>query len=385
MLSLALLTPNPLAAEGIEQLTQESGLFRVIFKASTTSSAGGVPRALAAHNPEIILLDIGDRESAARLAGQINAAGLRGVVIGFAESWTDHEASVFAQIGILDLVPDPFSAAQLEAAVYEALHRKRPVTHGNILAFLPAKAGGGCSTVALNTAAALAKTLDKRTLLIEADRRSGVLSIMLNVQPRKGLTEALAHAGEMTGGEWHEYYQPAFGTHLLLADPANRGPLPSWADYYQLLQFVQQQYDFVFIDLPEVVNQASAELVRAARGVFVVCTPEVPSLKMAGYRCAELEACEIPPGNIHIVLNRWEADGMSIGDTEAILGRPVFGTLPNDYKRVTDAIMDSQLVATESGFSNSCRQLAQKVSGLPETPRAKSKFDLLLKLGRLSS
>jgi Mrp family chromosome partitioning ATPase len=385
MLSLALLTPNSMAAEGIEQLAQESGLFKIVFKASPESGAAGILRSLKAHDPEIILLDIGDREPAALVAQHIHEALLRGVVVAFGSGWSQTERRAFAEVGIHELVPDPFSAAELEAAAYEALHRERPVTHKNILAFLPAKAGGGCSTVTLNTAAALSRDLSQRTLLIEADRRSGVLSIMLDLHPGRGLAEALAHAGEMTAGEWHEYYQSSFGMHLLLADPANRGSFPSWADYYQILHFVQKQYDFVFIDLPEIVNQASAELVRSARGVFVVCTPEVPSLKMAGYRCAELEACEIPPGNIHIVLNRWETDRLSIRGVEDILGRPVFGTLPNDYSHVTGAIMESQLVAPETGFAESCRQLAQKLSGLPDKPQAKSKFDLLLKLGRLSS
>jgi hypothetical protein len=36
-------------------------------------------------------------------------------------------------------------------SVYEALRDYQPIIHRNILAFLPAKAGGGCSTVALNT------------------------------------------------------------------------------------------------------------------------------------------------------------------------------------------------------------------------------------------
>jgi MinD-like ATPase involved in chromosome partitioning or flagellar assembly len=384
MLRVALLTPNSMAAEGIEQLMHESGLFKLTSKTSTTPAASVILRSLAVQEPEIILLDIGDRESAARLAQQIQDSNLDAIVIGFGSGYTASEQSAFAELGILDLIPEVFSAAELESAAYEALHRKRPVSHGNILAFLPAKAGGGCSTVCLNTAAALTGEAKQRTLLVEADRRSGVLSILLSLHPHPGLAEALAHAAEMTAGEWHQYYRSAFGMHLLLADPGQPGPLHSWGDYYQLLHFVQRQYDFVFIDLPEIVNQASAELVRSARGVFVVCTPEVPSLKMAAYRCAELEACEIPPANIHIVVNRWESGRLSIRDIEGIVERPAFGTLPNDYSHVTDAIVDSRLVAVDSEFGESCRQLARKLSGLPEAPKARSKFDLLKKLGRLS-
>jgi MinD-like ATPase involved in chromosome partitioning or flagellar assembly len=381
---VALLTPNALTAAGIEQLTQESGLFKLVFKGSPIPPVGTVMRALSAHGPEVILLDLGDWDSVSVLAKHIKESKFRGVTIGFRPVWDRQEQLMFEEAGIPYLVRDPFSPADIEAVAYEAIHRKRPVTHENILAFLPAKAGGGCSTVVLNTAAALTQSISKSVLLIEADRRSGVLSIMLNQQARSGLAEALAQIGEMTPVEWQQHCVSAFGMHLLLADPSRRGALPSWADYYQLLRFVQTQYEYVLVDLPEVVNQATAEVVKSARGVFIVCTPEIPSLRMAGYRCAELEACAIPRDNVHIVLNRWESGRLSIPDIEGILERPVFGTLPNDYAKVKKAIIESRLVSPNSKFAEGCRTLAQKLSGLPGVPQERSQFELLRRLGRMT-
>jgi Flp pilus assembly CpaE family ATPase len=105
---------------------------------------------------------------------------------------------------------------------------------------------------------------------------------------------------------------------------------------------------------------------------------------MAGQRCAELEACEIPSDRIHIVLNRVERGGLSISDVEDVLDRPVFATLPNDYKQVKNAILESRLVASDSRFAASCKTLAQKLSGLPGVPRAASKFTLLRELVRMA-
>ena len=385
MLSLALLTPNALAAEGIAQLAQESGLFKLVYKVSPQQPIATVLRTLAVHDPELILLDLADWESLSVLAKHIRTSSLQGEVIGFRPDWSRLELLAFEEAGILNLLRDPFSPSDLEAAAYEALHRTRPASPENILAFLPAKAGGGCSTVVLNTAAALAAIPGNSVLLIESDRRSGVLSIMLNMQSRSGLAEALAHASEMTPIEWQQHCARAFGMHLLLADPARRGALPTWADYFHLLDFVRKQYDYVCIDLPEIVNEATAEVVKSARGVFIVCTPEVPSLKMAAHRCVELEACEIPRNNVHIILNRWETGRLSIKDVEGILGRPVFGTLPNDYAHVRDAILDSRLVSSGSDFAAGCRTLARTLSGLPEAQRERPRFDLLRKLGRLTA
>jgi len=46
-------------------------------------------------------------------------------------------------------------------------------------------------------------------------------------------------------------------------------PLPSWVNYYQMLLFAQKQYDFIVVDLPEVVNPATAELLSVAQRIFI--------------------------------------------------------------------------------------------------------------------
>jgi MinD-like ATPase involved in chromosome partitioning or flagellar assembly len=381
LLSVALLTSNAVTSDGIEQLIQESGVFRLVAKLPIRSTHE-MMRTLGMHDPELILVDLGDWDMVAALARQIMGSRCRGVAIGFKPKWNRVEQLTFEDAGIVDLIRSPFSHYEFETVVYDALHRGHAVTDDNIVALLPAKAGGGCSTIALNAAAALADGLAKKVLLIEGDRRSGILSIMLNLENRLGLSEALQQAGDLTAVDWQQYSVWVSGIHLLPANPSRRGPLPTWAEYYQLLRFAQKHYDFIFVDLPEVVNEATAEVVKSARTICIVCTPEVPSLKMAGQRSAELEACGIPRDRIQIVLNRCERGGLPTQDVEGILERPVFASLPNDYRQVKNAILESRLVSPDSRFAKSCRTLAQKLSGLPEAPRAESKFTLLRELVR---
>jgi pilus assembly protein CpaE len=379
-----LLTSSATTAGCIDDLLQESSVFKLVVKCSPIRSTHEVMRLIKIHDPELILLDLGEWTDVAHLARQIKNAKLRAVPIGFKPAWNRLEQSAFQDAGIVDLLREPFSAHELETMAYDALHRGQAVSDQNILALLPAKAGGGCSTVALNVAAALADSHAKKVLLIESDRRSGVLSIMLNLKNRSGLSEALQQAGDMTPVEWQQHSVWVSGIHLLPANPARRGPLPTWAEYYQLLRFARKPYDYVFVDLPEVVNEATAEVVKSARDICIVCTPEVPSLKMAAQRCAELEACQIPADRIHLVVNRWERGGLSVKEVEDVLGRAVFATLPNDYKQVKSAILESRLVSPESRFARSCKVLAQKLSGLPEAVQGESKFTFLRELVRIA-
>ena len=264
---------------------------------------------------------------------------------------------------IIELLHEPFSPTDLGRAAHYAVHRRHPLTHQNILAFLPSKAGSGCTTVALNTAAALANDLDQRTLLVEADRRSGTLSILLDVEGRGGLAEVLARS-TFSGVAWSQNIQSIGKLDLLLANPFKPGPLPNWVNYYQMLLFAQKQYDFIVVDHPEVVNPATAELLNAARQIFIVCEPEVASLKLVPLRRAELESCGVPAEKIYVLGNRWDPRRLEREDVVRTASAPMFAALPNDYDHVKNAALESRLVSRDSPFCKACADLARRLANI---------------------
>jgi pilus assembly protein CpaE len=363
----------------------DSGAFQPCFKVTPVPHSKEIVRMLSVQNPAILLLDLGDWTEAAGIVKEIHHSLPRTVIIGFRPRWDRAEQLTFEDAGILDLLAEPFSPGDIDAAAYEAVHRRYPVTHEHILAFAPSKAGGGCSTVTLHVAAALAAA-NKKVLLIEGDQRSGPLSIMLNLERQKGLPDALEHQGEFLSPlEWRQFTAQLHGMDLLLSNPSRRGRLPSWSDYYQLLLLIQKQYDYIVVDLPEVINQATAEFVRNARAVFIVCQPELASLKLAKLRRIELESCELPATNIKVLVNRWEKRRLPMENVEQAVDGPVFATLPNDYKEVRNSVLENRLVSPTSAFRKACEVLAQSISTLPETPHTLPKFTLLRKLGTIGT
>ena len=376
MIRLALLISNMAAANSIEHMAEDSGIFKLVHRGSPDSPPQTILQALSPLDPDVILLEVNDGQNVAALATKLNV-GSRAALVGFRGEWTLEEQNSFAEAGICKLLHEPFSAYELEAAAYEAVHLRRPIVHQNVLAFLPSKAGSGCSTVALNTAAALANDLEQRTLLIEADRRSGVLSMLLDVENQGGLAGALAHADALSGLEWRRHLVSIGKLDLLLANPSNPSTLPTWVNYYRLLSFAEKQYDFIIVDLPEVVNPATAELLRVARLVFIVCEPELPSLKLVGLRRTELESCAVPPEKICVLGNRWESHRLKREDIARAAGAPVFAALPNDYEQVKNAALESRLVSRESPFGRACADLARRLADMPETPPTGSVAGLL--------
>ena len=93
MLSLALYTANPDSEFCIEQLVQESHL---VIKSTPDLPAADLFQSLKRHDPDVVLLDLAEWDSAAddpggaaALARSLQASDLRAVVIGFLTSWSD--------------------------------------------------------------------------------------------------------------------------------------------------------------------------------------------------------------------------------------------------------------------------------------------------------
>jgi pilus assembly protein CpaE len=309
--------------------------------------------------PDIAFLDYTDYSQADGCAAQIETDYPNTVIIGFGGTRVPDDPGVTA---FLPHVPE---VAEFSRIIEQAVCKVRGVVLENLVAFLPAKAGSGCSTVVLNTAAMLSGPLQRKALVIEGDLRSGALSVFLNCVPEWFAQDALKSAGEMDSTKLNQCVLQKHGVDWMFANPASRDPLPAWHHYFRLLEFVKDKYASILVDLPELVNPASVEIVRRSRLVFVVCTPEVASLKLARRRCDELSACGIPAERVRIVLNRWHKLEIGRDDVEKFLDHPVQATLPSDYHALRSATIDGKCLAESSTLGRAFLDLAR---GLVDAP-----------------
>jgi Flp pilus assembly CpaE family ATPase len=154
---------------------------------------------------------------------------------------------------------------------------------------------------------------------------------------------------------------------LLPTDRSKKLPLPSWLDYYDLMKFVIPKYDRVVVDLPEVVNDATAELVHYALAVYVVCTSELPSLTLAEQRLKELAAKGLPSGRAQIIVNRWHKGDISVREVEDLLKAKVAAVFQNDYRTVHKSTLAGSAVKLDSDLGKAFLNFAKKLDG-PQTP-----------------
>jgi len=367
MFGAILLVRDDGACASMERLAVESAQVNFDKTLQHYPSGSELTRILNAYSPKLAFLDLSEQESALAVAADIQAISPETAVIGFGAGWNNWQQTQYAAAGISEILVSPVTLKTFQDCVDRAIHKVAGGIQENLFAFLPAKAGSGSTTIALNTAGYLAD-LGKKVLLIDGDLNSGVASVLLGLKHPYSLRHALDESEQLDYSKWTKFIATAQGFDLLLSDHRRRKPLPLWSNYHHLLDFAATRYDNILMDLPEVVNDATVETVRRAKRVFIACTPEPASLALAPCRCEELISRGIPAEKISIALNRWHRGEISASDLEARLKHSVAAVFGNDYRTVSTASGKHGMVDRDTKLGRSFAAFAKKLTGEPEQP-----------------
>jgi len=248
------------------------------------------------------------------------------------------------------------------------LRKRQGGQEKGLFCFLPAKAGSGASTIVMNTAAALAREQGKRVLVVDADLRSGVQAVLLGTEPTRSIQSLLAGVEQMDRRRLDELVYQAEGVDYLLSSRSPDAEPPEWSHYFHLLSLIRGRYDAVLVDLPELVNPATYELVRRAERVYVVTTAEVPSLSLARNRCEELARLKLPREVSGVLVNRWQREDPSVEQIAGMVGEQVTRIFPNDYPAVRAAVLEGRPVAARTRLGAAYAEFAGELFGVEATP-----------------
>jgi pilus assembly protein CpaE len=331
--------------------------------------------------PELVLLDLFDPARAAICSQCLRERFPNTPVIGIGAR----------NMGELSFVaPFPPAPDQLARLIHKAVHFHRGQTEEGLLVFVPAKAGCGSSTIALNTAGALASE-GKRVLLIDADLHSGSLGSMIRTSAGFSLQQVLRGISELDRFRFEQAVCQAEEINgpgvldLLVSDGTPVMPWPCWEDYFRILDLARTRYDTIVVDLPELVNAATQEFVQRARLVYVVATQELIPLKLASRRLEELAAFGTPTQSIRLVVNRWQRGEADAAFIEKAVGLPVDQEFRNDYPLVRKALNSASLIPSSSSLGRDLHDFARKAAGLEQRKGIGSALGGLLGFGRSGS
>ena len=157
--------------------------------------------------------------------------------------------------GIREFLSPPFepeAIAETINRIAELVERNPPqfdVTD-SVYAFLPAKAGSGTTTLAVNTALALSKIADTNTLLMDLDLNSGLVGFMLLLsETPHSVVDAAQNALELDENLWPKLVTSKENLDILPAGKLTPGFRIEPTQIRNVLAYARRHYGAIFVDL----------------------------------------------------------------------------------------------------------------------------------------
>jgi pilus assembly protein CpaE len=378
MLRAIIVSPDQDLGDRLDDLFYELGHVGVTRKLDRYPTALELTRVMRAHAPHVIFVGIADLAKALALVREVEAAhpGMQFVAIhGVCEPPVLLE---LMRAGVREFLSPPFdrqAVLDLVARLKEGAEKKPPTVESTdmVFSFLPSKAGVGASTVALNTASALSRVPQTQVLLADFDMNCGMQRFMLKLDSAHSIVDAVEHAAELDENLWPQLVVNLGALDVLHAGKINPGFRGEPAQIRHLLEFTRRNYRAICLDLSGNMEKYSIEIMHESKRIFLVCTPEIPSLHLAREKYQYLQSLDLGD-RISLLLNRsHKRNVISPAQVESLLGVPVHMSFANDYKGVHQALTEGRHVDPSSELGKQFASLAQSLLDKPlvvaKTPR----------------
>jgi pilus assembly protein CpaE len=336
-------------------------------------------RLLRAHSPHLFFLDVSRLEDALATAAVLASHAPAAQVLAFARDCDERTLLELMRSGLREFILVPGGFPDLPEAldrVEVALERAPAVVPetDELIAFLPAKPGVGCSTIALNTSVTLAAQSGRRVLLIDLDLNCGIVGFLLHLNGAHSVVDAAEHAAQLDEELWGKLVVSAGNLDILPAGPMRPGFRMEPAAMRYLLDFARRNYDFVCADLSGLMERFSVELMEEAKRIYLVVTPELPSLHLARQKLEYLRGLEMDR-RVSLLLNRAQKRGLiSSEEVQKAVGVPVAVEIPNDYRGVHKALSDAKPVQPNSELGRCYASLARRIASNDAPAAPQSRF-----------
>ena len=249
--------------------------------------------------------------------------------------------------------------------------RHEPGTGGRRKAFVTSvfspKGGVGKSVLAVNLAAALARTSGEPVVVLDLDLQFGDVAVMLRLQPLHTFTDAIS-AGDLLDETLLRSFlarHEKSGVYVLAAPTS-----PSEADHVdsaamlRVLDLLRDMFGHVVIDTPPHLSEVVLQAVAESDLVGFVVAMDVPSVKNARLGLQAFSLLQLPLGKVVLLLNRAGSKvHLAPHDIERVLEMKVDLSLPSDVT-VTQSVNQGVPVLLEyprSPFSAQVTLLADLV------------------------
>jgi septum site-determining protein MinD len=232
-----------------------------------------------------------------------------------------------------------------------------------VIGIIAIKGGVGKTTIAASLASNLVNEYHKKVLLVDANFSAPNLGLHMDIiEPQKTIHDVLTGKAKIRGAIHNRY-----GVDVIPGSYFFEGRI----NYLRLgrrLRAVKKGYDFIIIDSSPSVNEEMLSTMLAAEHLFVVTTPDYPTLSCS-MRAAKLAKQRGKPID-GIVLNKIRDPRYEIGlkEIEEVTGIPVIARIPDDKSNIGALFMriPTSVYNARGGFAKEISRLGSAVIGKPK-------------------
>ena len=367
MLRSLLISPDNFSSLALTHALDQNASVIVQRHVRQYPKAAQLARLLRSCSPECLFLSTSNMEEFARLYRLAGTEAASLEIVAFGEQPEAEALHQLMLLGVREYVSPPFGAQAIQDVVQRVAERNRKcptrlASTAHLYTFLPAKAGVGASTIAMNVSTALADQLGLSTLLIDCDLGAGIQQWMLRLQNTHALPEAVARSAELDEALWTQLVEQRGKLSLLASGALNPSLQIQLPELRRLLAFARNQHQIICADLSGNLERYSLELMMESKRVFLVTTPEMSELYMTHEKLKCLQSLELGD-RVQLLVNRTGAgDLISINQIEQLVGIPAAMCFRNSYTEVSRSLLNGTPLKPHSQLGTQFRQLAASLA-----------------------
>jgi pilus assembly protein CpaE len=245
------------------------------------------------------------------------------------------------------------------------------VTH----VFLGAKGGAGTTTVAVNCGVELARLTKRPTLVVDLKSCLGEVALFLGVRPRFTVLDAIENLHRLDKNFLAELVaKHKSGLDILAgSEQFDRPNAQDAGAVEELLRVVTKAYDYIVIDVGNVINPISAAALYAADTIFLVTNPDVPSIRNAQRLVDRVRQLGAGSERVKVLLNRVSENHLiAPKQIETALGYGIHHAFSSDYRTVSTALNSGVPLAltNSTGIASEFDSFTRQLVGMAEESKA---------------
>jgi pilus assembly protein CpaE len=376
VLTALLISPDRDLSSSLERAFASTRLFEVLAELKSYPPEQTLEIRLRQIQPDVVLVDVAtDVQSAEQLLRFLATFQPATQAVAIHHGKQPDILIRSLRAGAVDFLHTPFDPAT-QAEVAQRIRRMREPAQagyqeiGKVLAFSSTKPGSGASTLAVQMAYTLKRVTGQRVLLADFDVMGGSVAFALKINPTYSLADALERTERLDPGLWSSLVHHHAGVDVLPAPETPPAELPQPGVLHEVIEYARGLYDWVIVDLPSIFQRTSLYTLSEADQMFLVTTPELPSLHLTRRAAGLLLQFGFDKDRFRIVVNRTgKRDNITTADMETIFGCGVFAALPNDFYALHRVMTRADVLPADSALGRSIEQTALRVAGAIQKER----------------